>query len=165
MTYAAKRDKLAGTRHKALGGAIRKSAPPTEGRCGSEECGPDLDGASADVADAGAPASASAERRARRASRSKYTTYVARIFRDRVDGGAETIAASAVDVTCQLLDDLERRLTERAFGILKLSKRRTLTESHVRGATRIVVPRVLASDVVHHANKIIGDLQRASVCA
>ena len=59
------------------------------------------------------------------------------------------------------MKDIFTRLTEEAVGLVKLTRKSTLTLQDFQTATRLILPGELANHAVNEANKAVSNFMRS----
>jgi len=64
-----------------------------------------------------------------------------------------TISAKAMEVLNGLVEDLEERVSDRAFDLTKFSKKSTLAAPHIQTATKLVFPPDMGGMAIQEGTK------------
>lgn len=81
-----------------------------------------------------------------------YTSYLHKLLK-RVAGDRKvTISKQAMEVVNALLEDIEGRVSNKAFMLSKFQKKQTLAAPHVQVATKIVFPSEMGGQAISQAS-------------
>ena len=91
--------------------------------------------------DASAAAADKKKKKTKKAPEKGYGTYIHRVHKKLHDKASGiSVSAKAIEVVNAVIEDLERRLSNRAFDLCSLERKSTLSAKHIQTATKLVLP-------------------------
>ena len=104
------------------------------------------------------PTGHSAPKKTKRATDKGLTTYLHKVHKQIHPPKSEkgyTVSACALEVVNMLVEDLEQRLSKRAFSLAKFEKKSTLSAKHVQTATKMVFPPEMGGMAIGEGSKAL----------
>lgn len=84
-----------------------------------------------------------------------YGIYLHKVHKQLHGEKRYTMSSKAMEVVNALVEDLERRLTDRAFSLAKFQKKSTLSAPHVQTAVKIVFPPDMGGMAISEGTKAL----------
>lgn len=82
-----------------------------------------------------------------------YSIYIHKVLKKAADD--KTISSKAIEVINMLISDLETRLSDKAFDLVKFQKKSTLAAPHVQTATKVLFPFEMSGQAIMVASKAL----------
>lgn len=92
------------------------------------------------------------KKKARKSVDKGYATYIHKVLK-QVHPQGITISASAMEVVNALVEELENRVTNKAFDMAKFQKKSTLSAKHMQTATKVIFPREMGGLAISEGTK------------
>jgi len=99
-----------------------------------------------------APKPADGKKRAKKNPDKGYATYIHKVLK-QVHPQGITISATAMEVVNALVEELENRVSNKAFDLAKFQKKSTLSAKHMQTATKVVFPREMGGLAISEGTK------------
>lgn len=81
-----------------------------------------------------------------------YATHLHKLLKQISGERKFTISKQAMEVVNALLEDIEERVSDKAFELSKFQKKQTLASPHVQTATKLVFPSEMGGQAISNAS-------------
>lgn len=94
-----------------------------------------------------------------------YATYLHKLLKQVSGERKFTISQKGMEVVNALLEDVEQRVSDRAFALSKFQKKQTLAAPHVQVATKLVFPSGMGGQAISQASAALHRYVQATQAA
>ena len=90
----------------------------------------------------------------RKSTAPAYASYLHKVLKHVAPPGV-TISSKAMEVVNSLIEDVEARLSKKAFDLATFDKKSTLSAKHVQTATKIILPGQMSDHGIAEGSKAV----------
>ena len=84
-----------------------------------------------------------------------YTTYLHKVLKQITEGKGITISGKAMELVNLMVEDLETRVSDKAFTLAKFQKKSTLAAPHIQTAAKLVFPPEMSGLAIQEGSKAL----------
>ena len=106
---------------------------------------------------------ATPEKRLRKKTKEKgYASYLAKVFKKLHSNKKYTISSKAMTIVNDMIENMEERVSNRAFQMAKFNKKSTLSAKHIAAAAKLVLPPEMGGMASGEGAKAVGKFLAAA---
>jgi len=95
------------------------------------------------------------KKKKKKSSDKGYSTYLHKVLKQVSDGKGVTISGKAMEIINLMVEDLENRVSDKAFELAKFQKKSTLAAPHIQTAAKLVFPPEMGGMAIQEGSKAL----------